>query len=122
MDKLLNIDDINILFDTEIITVEKFIIDKIEILKKLNEENNSTTNTTTNTKINKQNSFNKDEIDIVINRLFEIFCSKLVDLNKEISQYDEINTQYDEINKRVEAVSIIIINILNYKKLSKIVK
>lgn len=120
MGKLLNIDDINILFDTEIITVEKFIIDKIEILKKLNEENN--TNTTTNTKINKQNSFNKDEIDIVINRLFEIFCSKLVDLNKEISQYDEINTQYNEINKRVEAVSIIIINILNYKKLSKIVK
>lgn len=114
MGKLLNIDDINILFDTEIITVEKFIIDKIEILKKLNEENNSTTNTTTKT--NKQNSFNKDEIDIIINRLFEIFCSKLVDLNKEINKQDY------EINKRAEAVSIIIINILNYKKLSKIVK
>jgi hypothetical protein len=90
--------DIQIPFDTQIIEMSNFIIDKIKILDK--------------------NLDNKEEIDIIMNKLFEVFCSKLVDINKKKYLTTNFITDLNEINTKIDDLSIIIINLLNYKMLS----
>jgi len=82
--------DTQIPFNTQIVAVSNFIVDKIKILDK--------------------NFYNKIEINIIMNKLFEIFCSKLIYLDEK--NYLNVN------NKKINDLSIIIINLLNYKMLS----
>lgn len=105
--ELLEKDELNLLtLDTQILGLGSFIIDKIDNVEILS---------------------NREEIRILVDRLFEIYSYKLVLLNNKVKELSKINTEKgiklaDEYSKRLDSLAIIITYLLNYKSLAKSVK
>lgn len=105
--KLLQNDELNLLtLDTQILGLGSFIIDKIDNVETLD---------------------NREEIRILVDRLFEIYSYKLVMLNNKVKELFKYDTEKgkklaDEYSKRLDSLAIIITYLLNYKSLAKSVK
>jgi hypothetical protein len=102
--KISGINEINLVsIDAQILSMGGFIIKRLDALDEIEKTNN------------------RDENEIVINKLFEIFSSKLVDLNNVLKKVTD-QELLDKANKRLEALIIIVINLLTYKSILKNVK
>lgn len=100
----LNTNEINLVsIDAQILSMGGFIIKRLDALDEIEKTNN------------------RDENEIVINKLFEIFSSKLVDLNNALKKVTD-QELLDKANKRLEALIIIVVNLLTYKSILKNVK
>jgi hypothetical protein len=98
------VDDINLVsIDAQILSMGGFIIKRLDALDEIEKTNN------------------RDENEIVINKLFEIFSSKLVDLNNILKKVTN-QKLLDKATKRLEALIIIVINLLTYKSILKTIK
>lgn len=104
---LIQNDELDLLtLDTQILGLGSFIIDKIDNIETLS---------------------NREEIKILINRLFEIYSYKLVALNNKVKEMSKLDSEKDkkltdEYSKRLDGLSIIITYLLNYKSMAKSIK